>query len=491
MHALGELFARLTRRVLPDPMVIACLLTLLAAGLALLWPHNNELAALHVGARAVRVCGIWFGGVWNPGFLVFALQMCIVLLTGYGLAKAPLATRFLRFLAAQVNSNRSAVVLVATVSCVGCWINWGFGLIAAGVLATRVRESLLARGQRCHYALIVAAAYAGMMIWHGGLSGSAPLRVAKEGVRIAAANAEPVGNADATIETLPPIAVTHTTLSPANLGLTLVMIIGVPLLFATMAGARNNGMDPDEEPPAPHDDPAKKAASNRDDASTATPRDASPADRINRSRVIPLLIALGFVVVIIDQLRQSGAAAIGLNFVNTVFLTLGLILHRNLRDYVTAVAEGGRAVTGIVLQFPLYAGIQGIMFGAGLAAAMSQWFVDAAGTTAAWLHVAPTHTFPVATFLSAGLVNFFVPSGGGQWIVQGPIMCGAASSLGASIEQTIMAVSYGDQWTNMIQPFWAIPLMGLTGVNVRRFMGYCTLLMLLATPLFILALLVF
>jgi len=486
VHTLGEFFARLTRRFLPEPMVIACLLTLLAAGLALFWPQNAELAGQGFGSRAVSVCTIWFGGVWNQDFLVFALQMCVVLLTGYGLAKAPPATRFLRFLASRVHSNRAAVVLVAAVSCLGCWINWGFGLIAAGVLATSVRQELLTRGKRCHYALIVAAAYGGMMIWHGGLSGSAPLRVAKEGVRIAA-----VGNADEFSETLPAIAVTHTTLSPTNLGLTLLMFVGVPLLFATMAGKGQRIPDAYEDG-AESNQPPINAPSHAPAAATSTPRERLfVADRINRARLVPLLIALGFVVVIVHQLRQSGAAAIGLNFVNTVFLTLGLILHRNLTEYVAAVAEGGRAITGIVLQFPLYSGIQGIMFGAGLAAAMSQWFVDAAGTTAAWLHIAPTHTFPIATFLSAGLVNLFVPSGGGQWIVQGPIMCGAASSLGASIEQTIMAVSYGDQWTNMIQPFWAIPLMGLTGVNVRRFMGYCTLLMLLAAPVFIMALLLF
>lgn len=485
MYRLGDLFARLTRRVLPDPMVIACLLTLLTAGLALTWPKSDDLVALGMGARAVRVCRIWFDGVWNPGFLVFALQMCVVLLTGFGLAKAPPATRFLRFLASRVSSDRSAVIMVAAVSCVGCWINWGFGLIAAGVLAVQVRSEFVARGRKCRYALIVAAAYSGMMIWHGGMSGSAPLRVAKEGVRIATS-----ANTATAAENLPPISVTRTIFSPANLGLTAVMILGVPFLLATMSGTgKTNGRTDDDDPVSP-DKHAASPTPSAPDAVKIAESDVSLADRINRSRAIPLLIALGFAVVIVDQLRESGVAAIGLNFVNTVFLTLGLALHRNLSAYVAAVAEGGRAVTGIVLQFPLYSGIQGIMFGAGLAAAMSHWFVDAAATSGAWLHVSSSHTFPIATFLSAGLVNFFVPSGGGQWIVQGPIMCGAATALGSPIEQTVLAVSYGDQWTNMIQPFWAIPLMGLTGVNVRRFMGYCTLLMLLSAPVFVIALLI-
>ncbi|MFQ5591771.1 MAG: short-chain fatty acid transporter [Phycisphaerae bacterium] len=486
MDRLGDFFARLARRVLPDPMVIACSLTLLVAAAAMLWPGRDELAALNVGARAVRVCRIWFQGVWNPGFLVFALQMCVVLITGYGLAKAPPATKLLASLAALVHSERSAVILVAAVSCVGCWINWGFGLIASGIMATQVRTQLVTKGLRCRYALIVAAAYSGMMIWHGGLSGSAPLRVAREGVQIAVADetSEPSGN-------LPPIPVTRTILSPQNLVLTAVLIVGVPLLVGSMSKTGAVGDETDQKDAATQADPSEEATSSGYDAGVRASGHVSPADRLNRSRAIPVFIALGFAVVLVSQLWESGTAAIGLNFVNTAFLALGLILHRDLVAYAKAVAEAGRAVTGIVLQFPLYSGIQGIMFGAGLAAAVSQWFVQAAATSAAWLHVSSESTFPIAVFLSAGVVNFFVPSGGGQWIVQGPIMCQAAASLGSPMAQTVLAVSYGDQWTNMIQPFWAIPLMGLTGVSVRHFMGYCSLLMLLAGPVFVVALLTF
>jgi short-chain fatty acids transporter len=146
---------------------------------------------------------------------------------------------------------------------------------------------------------------------------------------------------------------------------------------------------------------------------------------------------------------------------------------------------------GIVVQFPLYSGIQGLMFGAGLAAAVSLGFVEAAQQVADTLSVGVRHTFPLATLFSAGVVNFFVPSGGGQWIVQGPIMCGAAQSLAVPYDQTVMAIAYGDQLTNMVQPFWAIPLMGMTRVNARAFMGYCALLMLLALPVFAVALMLF
>ncbi|MFQ5424456.1 MAG: TIGR00366 family protein [Phycisphaerae bacterium] len=473
MERLGQFFARVTRRILPDPMVIACGLTLFVVLIAMVFPYTPDLRAAGWLDRVPAVASMWLDGVWNPGFLKFALQMCVVLLTGYGLAKAPIATRALHSLARRVRTNRSAVFLVTAVSCVGCWINWGFGLIAAGVLACRLRTELARRGVRCQYALIVAGAYAGMMIWHGGLSGSAPLRMAKEGVRMTGATgagASPIV-----------VGIERTTLSGANLALSAVLVLGVPILLRRMAAR-----DPDVAESLPDDEPVTAAEPPGGRSSGGT-----LADRINRSRVISIGLALLAAGALLHQLASRGTAAINLNFVNTVFLTLGLLLHRNLPAYVSAVADGGRAVTGIVLQFPLYSGIQGVMAGAGIAAAMSQSFVEASDWFATTLHVGPGVTLPVATFLSAGVVNLLVPSGGGQWIVQGPIMCSAAAALSVPLPTTVMALSYGDQLTNMIQPFWAIPLMGLTGVNVREFMGYCTLLMLVATPVFIVALLLF
>jgi len=508
VQRIGAWFARVTERFLPDPMVIACVLTLVTAAAAILFPCEPGLREAGFGGRVIDVVRMWFGGLWNAGFLVFALQMCLVLLTGYGLAKAPAATRVLERLASGVGSQRSAVVLVATVSCIGCWINWGFGLIASGLLVTRVRAAMARRGAGCNAALLVAAAYAGMMIWHGGLSGSAPLRVAKEGVAIVDAGGE---GAPHRIE---PISIAHTTFGTANLVLTVVLLCGVPLVLRSMASelhdpvrssdGRKPGAPRRLKPAAqvhcsiahgdlgePGESPAAvdSPAAVESPAEPATPSSsASAADRMNRSRIVPVVIALGLFVALVDQVAMSGAAAVGLNFVNATFLATGLLLHRNLLEYVRAVAEGGRAITGIVLQFPLYSGIQAIMFGAGLAAALSGWFVEAATWSAGAFGVDASHTFPVATFFSAGLVNLFVPSGGGQWIVQGPIMCSAAQSLHVPIETTIMAVAYGDQWTNMIQPFWAIPLMGLTAVDVRRFMGYCALLMVVATVGFLAAL---
>jgi short-chain fatty acids transporter len=278
------------------------------------------------------------------------------------------------------------------------------------------------------------------------------------------------------------IAIRGTTLSSANLFLTVVLFVGVPLVLRMMAlSTAQDDLDVSDVTPV-------EAAGVRPSPAVSK---RTLADSLNASRWLPVVVAVIIIVALARQWAERGTAAIGLNFVNSVFLGLGLLLHRNLMSYLEAVAEGGRAIVGIVIQFPLYSGIQGVMAGAGLAAAISQGFVEASQAIAEALHVSVHQTFPLATFVSAGVVNFLVPSGGGQWMVQGPIMCSAAHTLSVPLDQTVMAIAYGDQLTNMVQPFWAIPLIGMTRVDAREFMGYCALLMLLATPVFALALLLF
>ena len=167
--------------------------------------------------------------------------------------------------------------------------------------------------------------------------------------------------------------------------------------------------------------------------------------------------------------------------INGVFLFAGLILHGTPRAYLRAIAEGTRGASGIILQFPFYAGIMGMMSGSGLAALVSEW----AGS------VSTAVSFPDIAFLSAALVNFFVPSGGGQTAVQGQILIDTARGLGVPEWKAVMALAYGDEITNMLQPFWALPLLAVTGLEARQIMGYTLVVMILVTPLFMVALTLF
>lgn len=177
-----------------------------------------------------------------------------------------------------------------------------------------------------------------------------------------------------------------------------------------------------------------------------------------------MLFALGGVIYLVRHFATKGFD-LNLNIVIFIFLILGVIFHLKPINYVRAVNEAIKGAGGIALQFPLYGGIQGIMVSSGLAAIIANWFVSFSNQI----------TFSLFTFLAGGIINLFVPSGGGQWIVQGPINIPAGLKLGVDPATVAMSIAYGDQWTNMIQPFWALPLLAIAKLNVRDIMGYCVI----------------
>lgn len=458
MRRLGDLCARTFERYLPDPLTLALLLTLLTLAAGILAPPDLDLHATPLLPRSARVVEIWLSGVWGSGILTFALQMCIVLLAGFGLAQAPPLLRLLNRLAARPRNSRQAATLTAAVSCIGCWINWGLGLVAAGVLARQILHVLPARGQHVNRALLAAAAYSGMMIWHGGLSGSAPLKIAEQGM----AGLDPI-----------PVALTLFTLP--NLALTAVLLLAVPLILRSMDSAR------------PDDDPPVASSAEPLDFEAAVPQ-AIPADWLDRTRAIPWVVAVLAAAAMTLRLSRLGIRAIDINFVNTAFVAAGLLLHPHLASYVAALLRGGRAIVGIVIQFPFYGGIFAVLQHTGLAEATARAFIDLAAMANETLALPARVTFPAACLASASLLNLAIPSGGGQWAVQGPIMLDAATGLNLPPSLAVMGVAYGDQLTNMVQPFWALPLAGLTAIPPRRFLGYCAVLMFAAAPAFFVAL---
>jgi len=175
-----------------------------------------------------------------------------------------------------------------------------------------------------------------------------------------------------------------------------------------------------------------------------------------------------------------------LNFINPNFINLSLLgfcilLHKNFFRFINSVNSAIKGASGILIQFPLYFGIMGIMKYSGMIEIMSDFFIS----------ISNEYTFPIFTFLSAGIVNIFVPSGGGQWAIQGPIIIEAATKIGVSIPKSVMALAYGDQITNMLQPFWALPLLGITGLKAKEILPYTLALMLLGGVIFIIGLLIF
>lgn len=422
---------KLMQKYLPDPFIFAAILTFLVF----------ILGVFLTGQGPVAMMKHWGNGVWS--LLSFSMQMVLVLVLGHALANAPAFKKILVNLASKPKSAGSAIILVSVISTIACWLNWGFGLVIGAILAkeiAKVRKDV-------DYRLLIASAYSGFLIWHAGLSGSIPLTIASGGPEVAKATGGIIKGI---------IPTTQTIFSPINLGICLVLLITLPLVNRAMMPSKDSTMTID-------------ASLLHEDLNTASLeiKNETPADKLENSRIISLLIGILVLGYIVYYFSTSGFN-LTLNIVNTIFLFCGIILHGTPRRYVKAISEAAHSSAGIILQFPFYGGIMGMMTGASatglsLAGVMSNGFVA----------ISNSITFPLFTFLSAGLVNFFVPSGGGQWAVQAPIMMPAGQALGVDPAITAMAIAWGDAWTNMVQPFWALPALGIAGLGAKDIMGFC------------------
>lgn len=409
---------RLVERYLPDPYIFVLLLTIIAA-----------IAAMTVQQTGpVELMRMWGDGFW--GLLNFAMQMLLVLLTGHMLASTPLVKSWLRKLASTADSAGGAIILVTVVSLIASWINWGFGLVVGALFAKEI-----ARQVRVDYKLLVASAYSGFIIWHGGLAGSVPLTIATEGH---------FAQDDMGI-----ISTSDTIFAFFNIAIVVVLFVIVPLVNRLM-------LPPEQE--SVYVDPKLLEEPIEDDTLTTH----RPADKLENSRIIAWIVGFAGIAYLFDYYVVRGSG-LNLNVINFTFLMLAAVLHGTPRRLLAALAEAIKGGGGIVIQFPFYAGIMAIMIQSGLAATLSEWLISFATAT----------TLPFWTFLSAGLVNMFVPSGGGQWAVQSPVVIHAAQALDADLARSAMAVAWGDAWTNMLQPFWALPVLAIAGLKAKDIMGYC------------------
>ncbi len=446
MSALGLVISRAFRKAAPDPFVIAIVLTLLTAILAVAFgrtlPPWNE-------GRLVALLDAWRAddGLWQ--FLKFGMQMCLILVTGHALASASGVRAVIDRLAKIPRSTASAAGLVGLVACIGGIVNWGLGLIVGALLARDVGRALEARGIRAHYPLICAAGYMGLLVWHGGFSGSAPLTMTTvQGAR-AVQLQEYVGDG---------VPLTATIGSSLNLFVTGGLLVGIPLLLMVLAPRNEADLQPIDK--------FDVEVTER----PASLRPATTLQRVERSWVIAWLLAIPLVLALIRHVGVSGLGRLDLNTINVAMMALGLILHGSPKAYMDAVTQGVRGCAGIIVQFPLYAGIMAMMKEAGLVEMIAEGFTRIGNET----------TIPLLSFLSAGVVNLFVPSGGGQWGIQGPVVLETGIGVGIPPGRMIMAVAYGDQLTNMLQPFWALPLLGITGVKARDIVGYTSVVMVFA-----------
>lgn len=429
MKAITSFFDRIVQRYLPDAFLFAIILTIIVflLGMGIM------------GSSPVEMIDYWGTGFWD--LLTFAMQMSLIVVTGYILASTPLVRNILKKISTLANTPGQAILLVTFVASIACLINYGFGLVVGALLAIHVAR----RVASVDYRLLMASAYSGFLLWHGGLSGSIPLLIATEDHFL--------------MNSIGSVPVTETLFSSFNLFIVLFLLLTLPFLNWYLMRARDpftntnastwntKEYEDDEEEPSSHEP-------------------ETPAEKLENSRIISLVIGLMGLAFIIYHFVQNGFD-LNLNIVNFTFLFMGILFHRTPQRFLNSVSKAVKNAGGIIIQFPFYAGIMGMMVESGLSQEMSMWFVS----------ISNEMTLPLFSFISAGIVNFFVPSGGGQWAVQGPIMIPAALEIGADTAKTAMGVAWGDAWTNMIQPFWALPLLAIAGLKVRDIMGFCVLIL--------------
>ena len=423
---------RLVQRWLPEPFIFAILLTVVAA-----------VTAMGVCSQSpVEVLEHWGGGVWN--LLAFAMQMALVLVCGSALAAAPAVKRGIDALARLPKSPAAAIALVTVVSALACWLNWGFGLIVGVVFAKAIARQL----QGVDYRLLIASAYSGFVVWHAGLSGSIPLTMATPGEALVKAT-----NGALTA----PVPVSQTILDPHNLVMVLLVIVGITVAN-TLMHPKQGALTVDVN-------------LLKDDAvetfHETSPQKRTPAQRMEQSPVLAWITGLLLLGYLVLRLGFRGGT-VDLGAVIMFFLALGLLLHGTPVAYVRAFGKAATGAAGIILQFPFYAGIMGIITGVG-ASGVSLGNVLAEGC----IRISNPVTYPLLTFLCAALLNLFVPSGGGHWAIQAPIMFTAGAELGVDPGLTGTAIAWGDAWTNLIQPFWALPALAIAKLDAKDIMGYC------------------
>lgn len=424
-----QLCVTIMQKYLPDAFLFAAILTFIVfAATTLMTKQTPFSVAMH-----------WGNGVWS--LLSFSMQMVMVLVTGHTLATAPLFKKVLNKLSDLPKSPLQAIMYVTFVSGVACILNWGFGLVIGAIYAKEIAKKV----KGVDYRLLIASAYSGFLLWHGGISGSIPLTLASGNLSKATAGALNDG-----------ISTTQTLFSSYNLIILFTLLLTLPLLNAAMHP--KNIEDVFQVDPALLEDDVNPVIIDK--------TNMTPADKIENSPVVNMIIgALGYTY-IIGYFMQKGFD-LNLNIVNMIFLITAIVAHKTPKNLLFAFGNACKGASGIILQFPFYAGIMGMMVGqniegASLAGIISQSFISSSSAL----------SFPGLTFLSAGIVNFFVPSGGGQWAVQAPIMMPASLELGVSAAKTGMAIAWGDAWTNMIQPFWALPALGIAKLGAKDIMGY-------------------
>lgn len=438
MARLGSRIADMSERWFPDAYVFA-----LAAVLVVF------ILGMFMGEAPSTLVDAFGNGFWI--LVPFTMQMVMIIITGFVVASSPPVARLIDALASVPRTGRGAVAYVALFAMVSSLLSWGFSLVFTGLLVRAIARRI----ERVDYRAIGAAAYLGLgSVWALGLSSSSALMQATRS-----------SIPDALFPITGVIPLTHTIFTWQNALLSTVLIaMSVAIAWSS----------------APADRDARSFASAgvvfeplvRDEERGG----ATPAERLEQSPVLIVLVAGLMIAWLATQFVARGwRGAIDLNNFNLAFLAAGMLLHWRPARFLRAVGDSVPAVAGVLIQFPFYAGIFGMIANTGVEGRLSRLFVDVAGSGA----------FNVFVSIYSIILGIFIPSGGGKWVVEAPYVMTAARELGQHLGWTVQTYNAAETLPNLLNPFWMLPLMGILNVRARDLAGYSILQFLFHTPVVI------
>ena len=399
--------------------------------------------------------------------MVFAMQMMLMLVLGHTLALTKPVNYIISIAVKKCNNTANATALVTLLTVMVGLFNWGLGLIFGAIFARKVAEHATKQNLKINYPIIGAAGYSALLVWHGGLSGSSLSKVAEPGhIKTMMTGIIP----ESQLALLPTqISYWETVGSSMNIFVMILLVIVLPFSMYWI-GKKSN---------------SETISIDVKNESESFPKVNVGAEKLDYSKWFSLvfgLIVLFYITykVIIDY-NYDFLKFFNPNNINLLLFALAITLHKSIFHFLKALDEAIGGASGILIQFPLYFGIMGIMKSSGLVNEIADFFVS----------ISSESSYPIYTFFSAGLVNIFVPSGGGQWAVQGPIIIQSAMEIGISLPKSIMALAYGDQLTNMLQPFWALPLLGITRLKAKEILPYTLFMMIIGMVIYLLGLIIF
>jgi len=459
LQRYSEKIADFIRPLMPDPLIFAILLTFVTfiIVLAIFPPWKYNVSATQYLQWIVY--DAWYSGFWN--LLAFSMQMSLMIIGGYLVSYHPWVYKnVIGKLADWPKNNKQAALVLALVTFITAYIQWGFSLIISAVLAREIAVKAYKKGVKVHYPFLAAVAYSGQGLWHWGLSSSAGLMINTPGNAFASVLKELWG-----VGTIPLNMSIFNLYGFGNWLFVFACSVVIWYLLAPKEGPGADQLLPKEEI-------ERELVLMKEEEKKPT----TIGEKLdNWPGFLYIVGFIGLLALYFSYKVRGGFGFLDLNNVNFIFIVVAMFLYGKPSKFINVFYESAKTVGGVILQFPFYAGIMGLF-----SAKFPATGINAAQVIAFDLAAISTPlTWPIVCWLLSALINIFIPSGGGQWAATGEFLLRAGHLVGAPVTKTLISYMIGDNTTNLLQPFWAIPLLMITGLKARDVMGYSIAFMLL------------